>query len=225
MKLPGRVQVAGIIDQDEADLVVAAGCKILGFPLSLKDGREDLGVAEAAAIVRSLPESVHAVCITYLDQAQDILDLCKATGMQWVQLHGPIDPDQLKALKRRAPRLSIIKSLIVRGSGHEELLAEARAIETHVDAFITDTFDPATSRSGATGRLHDWEVSRRIVAGTRKPVILAGGLTPGNVEEAIMQVDPAAVDVHSGVEGKNGRKDAGLVGQFVRRADRALSPA
>jgi len=87
-----------------------------------------------------------------------------------------------------------------------------------VDAFITDTFDPATGASGATGKTHDWTVSRRLVERSPKPVILAGGLTPGNVRNAIRKVRPAGVDVHTGVEGSDGRKRRDLVRTFVAEA-------
>jgi phosphoribosylanthranilate isomerase len=63
-----------------------------------------------------------------------------------------------------------------------------------VDAFITDTFDPKTGASGATGKTHDWRVSRRLVELADRPIILAGGLTPENVKRAILEVRPAGVD-------------------------------
>jgi phosphoribosylanthranilate isomerase len=84
-----------------------------------------------------------------------------------------------------------------------------------VDAFITDTYDPTTGRSGATGKTHAWGVSRRLVELSPKPVILAGGLTPENVRAAVLAVRPAGVDVHTGVEGPDGRKAPRLVEHFV----------
>ena len=93
----------------------------------------------------------------------------------------------------------------------------------YVDAFITDTFDPVTGASGATGKTHDWEISRRIVEHSRHPVILAGGLTPENVGDAIRLVRPAGVDVHTGVEDDQGRKDRRRVEAFVTRARDAFA--
>lgn len=186
---------------------------MLGFPLGLKDGREDLSVAEAGRIVGTLPDDVAAVCITYLDRASDISDLCSKLGARWVQLHGRIDVAEAAQLRDSDPGLGIIKSLIVgRGS---ELLAELSAFEPHVDAFITDTYDPETGRQGATGMTHDWAVSRSVVRATERPVILAGGLNGENVAAAIAAVRPAAVDAHTGVEGPDGRKRGSLVGAFV----------
>ena len=87
-----------------------------------------------------------------------------------------------------------------------------------MDGFITDTYAPETGASGATGRTHDWAVSRRLVQLSPKPVILAGGLTPANVRQAIATVGPAGVDVHTGVEDASGRKDRGKVLAFVAAA-------
>jgi len=87
-----------------------------------------------------------------------------------------------------------------------------------VDAFLTDTFDPQSGRSGATGKIHDWEVSRRLAEISPRPLILAGGLNPGNVREAIRRVQPAGVDAHTGLEGPAGRKDAARVAAFVAEA-------
>ncbi|MFB3041350.1 MAG: phosphoribosylanthranilate isomerase, partial [Candidatus Poribacteria bacterium] len=99
-----------------------------------------------------------------------------------------------------------------------ELKSVSAELSPYVDAFITDTFDPSTGRSGATGKLHDWSISQRLVDISPKPVILAGGLTADNVREAILQVKPAGIDSHTGVEGLDGRKKPRLVRKFVAEA-------
>lgn len=95
-------------------------------------------------------------------------------------------------------------------------------LSPYVDAFITDTFDPDTGASGATGKTHDWEISRRLVELSPKPVILAGGLNPENVAEAIDFVNPAGVDSHTGVENESGRKDADKIRLFMKNSLRAF---
>jgi len=218
LKLPGRVQIAGVIDQAEAELIIEAGAEMLGFPLGLKDGREDLGVDEAAAIVREMSAKATPVCITYLETAGEIAALCGRLGARWVQLHGPVARAEIIKLKAQYPDLGLIKSLIVKPGTEAQLLRQIHDLESHVDAFITDTFDPESGRSGATGKTHNWEVSRKLVSSTEKPVILAGGLTPESVVEAIAAVRPAAVDAHTGVEGPDGRKNKDLLNDFVRHA-------
>jgi phosphoribosylanthranilate isomerase len=92
-----------------------------------------------------------------------------------------------------------------------------------VDAFITDTFDPVGGASGATGRTYDWQVCRRLVERSPRPVVLAGGLTADNVADAIREVGPAGVDGHTGVEDAAGRKCADKVRRFGDAARAAFA--
>ncbi len=82
---------------------------------------------------------------------------------------------------------------------------------------------PETGACGATGKTHNWDISRRLVPFSPKPVILAGGLNPDNVREAIQYIRPAGVDVHTGVESSNGRKAPHLVRKFVAEARDAFA--
>jgi phosphoribosylanthranilate isomerase len=88
-----------------------------------------------------------------------------------VQLHGEIAPAELHRLRVLVPRLWIIKSLIVRGDNSEALVDDVGRFAPVVDSFITDTFDPLSGARGATGKTHDWRVSRRLVEASLKPVI------------------------------------------------------
>ncbi len=225
MDVKGIVQVAGIADAGEARLLVEAGVDWIGIPLRLAVHREDIREEEAAEIIREIGNRVRWVCITYLNQAPEILDLLATLRTRSVQLHGDVDPGQIERLRSKAPDLFVIKSLVVRGGDVSELMPAAEACRPWVDAFITDTWDPDSGASGATGKCHDWAISRRLVESVRRPVILAGGLTPENVERAILQVQPAGVDVHTGVEGPDGRKSARKVRAFVYAARRAFEAA
>jgi phosphoribosylanthranilate isomerase len=216
------IQIAGVMDQVEADLLVRLGATHLGFPLRLPVHREDLSEAAAAAIIRRLPPSCPGVLITYLDQSGEVLEFCRQLGARHVQLHGPLSPDEAARLRERDPGLFVIKSLVVRSGNQARLEADVRALEPFVDAFITDTFDPGTGASGATGKTHDWSVSAALVGLSSRPVILAGGLRPENVCDAILRVCPAGVDAHTGVEGPDGRKDVALVRRFIEEARRGF---
>ncbi|MCX5841326.1 MAG: phosphoribosylanthranilate isomerase [Deltaproteobacteria bacterium] len=221
--LKGLIQIAGIGNREEALMLIAAGVRQLGFPLRLDVHREDLTEEETAAIIRSLPSSASAVLITYLSQADELITLCRKTGCRKIQLHGKISLSQLKKLRALDQDLLIIKSLIVRNQNLAELKTLMQSYTPDVDAFITDTFDPETGASGATGKAHDWEVSRKLVKMSARPVILAGGLNPANVRQAIFTVKPAGVDTHSGVERPDGKKDKELVETFVREATDAFA--
>ena len=217
------IQIAGVIDDAEARMLVECGADTLGFPLRLAVHREDLTEQEAARIVRRLRPPARGVLITYLDRAAEIAAFCRKLGTPLVQLHGDILPEELLRLKAIAPELCIIKSLIVREDNLSELEATIRDLGSCTDAFITDTFDPATGACGATGKTHDWEISRKIVELSPRPVILAGGLTPDNVRRAILEVKPDGVDVHTGVEDPSGRKDRELVETFVSEARKGFA--
>lgn len=212
------IHVAGVIDAEEAELLIACGVRFLGFPLVLGHHREDLGVDDAAAIVARFGNSATFFLITYLADAAAIDALCIRLNVGMVQLHTDVAVAELIALRKKAPHLRIIKSLVVRRDNANSLEREVERYAPHVDAFLTDTFDPETGASGATGKTHDWTVSRRLVDLSPKPVILAGGLTASNVREAITRVHPSGVDVHTGVEGDDGRKRRDLVTRFVSEA-------
>jgi phosphoribosylanthranilate isomerase len=214
----GLIHVAGIIDAAETAMLIDSGVRYLGFPLVLGYHREDIGAEDAAAVVARFGDRATFFLITYLDAAGEIVDLCRRLGVGMAQLHGNVSVDEVARLRRSAPGLRIIKSLVVRAGNPDALADAVQRYAPMVDAFITDTFDPETGASGATGRTHDWRVSRRLVECSPKPVILAGGLTPENVRDAIRTVRPAGVDVHTGIEGPDGRKRRDLVEAFVAEA-------
>lgn len=217
------IQVAGVIDGEEAAMLLEEGVDWLGFPFRLPVHKEDLSEEDAAAIIGSLPASARGVLITYLREAHRILELCERLGTTTVQLHGELPEDEVAALKTSRPGIYVVKSLVVRGDNRGVLREQMNRFAPHVDAFITDTYDPQTGACGATGRTHDWNISREIVENAGRPVMLAGGLHPANVRDAILRVGPAGVDVHTGVEGPDGRKERGLVQQFVAEAREAFS--
>ncbi|MGF4045394.1 phosphoribosylanthranilate isomerase [Paenarthrobacter nitroguajacolicus] len=212
------IQVAGIIDQAEADLLVGCGVDWLGFPLRLPSGMDDISESDAHSILRRLPADRAGVLVSYLTDADEIAKYCDWLGFSAVQLHGEVSVTEISKLRRLRPDLGVLKSLIVRESNIKELLTQVDATQEHVDMFITDTFHEATGARGATGRTHDWSVSAQLVARSERPLMLAGGLTPENVGDAIRAVQPAAVDAHTGLEGVNKRKDLDKVTRFVSEA-------
>jgi phosphoribosylanthranilate isomerase len=222
MDIKDFIQVAGVIDQAEAELLVKSGVRYLGFPLRLLVHREDLSEQAAAAIIRTLQPPIRGVLITYLNQASEIVEFCLSLGASVVQLHGDIETSELRSIKEQQPNLAIIKSLVIGLHPIEQLLELVRRTAPYVDAYMTDTFDPRTGASGATGKTHDWRVSRQFVQQSPHPVILAGGLHPGNVRDAILAVRPAGVDAHTGLGDVLGRKSEEKVKKFVSEARAAF---
>lgn len=202
-------------------MLVNSGVNWLGFPFVLPVHHEDLSRSEAAEIIRMLrtPRSeVFFVLITYLNSANEAIALAKELGVDCIQFHGDIGTAELHRLKQSAPEIYVIKSLVVAQNNLDQLKQQRNAYSPTVDAFITDTHDPVTGADGATGKTHDWSISAELVRLSPKPVILAGGLTPANVRDAILRVQPFGVDAHTGVEDSRGRKDPELVKAFVQNA-------
>jgi uncharacterized protein (DUF1015 family)/phosphoribosylanthranilate isomerase len=220
---PGVVQVAGIRDLEEARMLLEAGVPLLGFPLRLDFHDEDMPAEEVARIVGLLGLERRGVVVTYLTQPGEIVALLQQTGLRTVQLHGQVSPEALLELRKSEPRLFLIKSLIVRTNNFRELQEEISSLDKLVDAFLTDSFDPGTGASGATGRTHDWSISRRLAQSTSRPLILAGGLTPQNVFDAILSVEPFGVDAHTGLERPDGRKDREKVMAFLSQAKQGFT--
>lgn len=214
-----RVKICGIRDPETALAAVAAGADVLGFVFA--PGRRRIAPGEARAIVAALPPFVLTVGVFVdapLSEVLEIADLCR---LHAVQLHGRERPEYCRAVPR-----PVIKAFHLPPADEtlddEEAAARAEAILAAAErcgpcAVLLDTGTP--EHPGGTGRPGNWAVARLIAS--RRPVILAGGLNPDNVAEAVRQVRPCGVDVSSGVE-TDGRKDPEKILAFVARAKQAL---
>jgi phosphoribosylanthranilate isomerase len=221
--LDGIVQVAGVHDLAEAELLLAEGVDFVALPLRLPDGREDLPESEAKRIFQAIAGRAQRVLVTYLTDALALTGFADEMGCDWLQLHGEVSKETVAAVRAARPELGLVVSLAVASDDPNPVLVRARNLAPYVDAFLTDTLDPDTGRRGATGRTHPWSVDRALVDARLAPVILAGGLRPENVATAVTTVAPAAVDVHTGVEGPDGRKDPERLRRFLARAREALA--
>jgi len=217
------IQIAGIKDLDEARKLIKLGADQIGFPLRLTHNAEDLSDQEARSIIKKINKPDKFLLITYLTEPGEIIKLCKFLNIHKVQLHNHMTTHNLAKLKNQAPNIEIIKSLIIKAGNLPDIKKYINNSAQYIDYYITDTYDPDTGASGATGKTHDWEISRKIVEHSPKPVILAGGLTPKNVRQAILEVQPAGVDAHTGLEDSQGRKDYELVENFIREVRQAFA--
>lgn len=214
------IQIAGIRGREDLIALREAGIRYAGFPFVLDTHDEDITLSEAALLLRDFPE-IMPILITYSTKAGLILDMLEVLNSSIVQLHGEASLELIDELKMKKTELFVIKSIIISDNSLEDYEKFVISYESHADAFITDTYDATTGASGATGKTHDWAISRRIVTFSRKPVILAGGLTPENVAGAVARVKPFGIDSHTGVEGKEGFKSRHKVYAFAKNARRA----
>ncbi|MBI3944915.1 MAG: phosphoribosylanthranilate isomerase [Armatimonadetes bacterium] len=209
-----RIKVCGITRPGDAIGAVADGVDALGF-IFAESPRRITPEQAGAIITRAVPPLVSTVGV-FVDEAPEAVAVAARTaGLTAVQLHGAEPPEYLGRLRSLCPA-RIIKAFRIR--------SREDAIAVHVyrecaDAFLLDTF--VSGAAGGTGQTFDWELALTARA-FEVPLILAGGLNPENVAEAVRRVRPYAVDVSSGVEVSPGVKDAEKVRAFVaavREAD------
>jgi phosphoribosylanthranilate isomerase len=203
------VKICGITSPEDARAAVEAGADALGFVFWHMSTRK-LEVARAAAIARGLPPFVLRVGV-FVDASRDeMARIADDVGLDLLQLHGDEPPEAIAGLPRRA-----LKAVRV-GKGFAA--DEALRFVGKAAGLLVDTRLPGeTQMPGGTGVAFDWSLVQGLAA--RVPfLVLAGGLGPGNVAEAIRAVRPHAVDVSSGVEGLPGRKDPAKMKAFVDAA-------
>lgn len=176
----------------------------------------------AAEIASALEGRATPVVLTVWTDPAAIAELVAATRPAILHLCPPAyltSPAQVAALRERLPGVPVMQAVSVTGP---ESVAEARAYAEVADYLILDTADPRIAGVGASGATHDWRVSRAIVEAVRVPVVLAGGLGPDNVAEAIRMVQPWGVDslTHTStpLPGGGFRKDLDRVRAFVAAA-------
>lgn len=190
-----RVKICGITNWADARLSVDLGASALGFNFYPPSPRA-ISPAEAWRILRRLPPFVEAVGVFVNWPPAAVVALARALRLGAVQLHGDESPDDVAAL---AKSHRVIKAVQVRRRFRPAQLARYRG----ASAILLDGF--ARGLRGGTGRALDWKLARQARRYAR--IILAGGLTPENVAEAMRIAAPYAVDVASGVEARPGKKD------------------
>ncbi|HET6516532.1 MAG TPA: phosphoribosylanthranilate isomerase [Thermodesulfovibrionales bacterium] len=200
-----KVKICGITNIGDALVAVNYGADALGF-VFYKGSPRYISPEEARDIILQLPPFVTTVGV-FVDEELDVIErTVKHASLSLVQLHGS-EPLEMCAMAGRA-----IKAIRVRELSDLEPLKSCRP-----SAFLLDTYSP--EGYGGTGQTFNWDVA--VEAKQFGHVILAGGLTPDNVEKAIQWVRPYAVDVSSGVEAEKGKKDHRKLRRFIERAKSA----
>jgi len=189
-----RIKICGITNLEDALLAARLGAHALGFIFySLSPRKVEPEVARG--IIAQLPPLVLSVGVFVDEEAAVMRDLADRVGLDWLQLHGQESPDYCRSLGRR-----VIKGFRIKD---EASLASLADYQGAAQAFLLDTY--RSGQAGGTGETFDWQLACQ--AKKYGPIILAGGLTPENVAQAIKIAQPQAVDVASGVEAAPGKKD------------------
>lgn len=209
-----RVKICSITDPDDRDAAIAAGADALGFIVDVPvDTDRELSPERAAELIADVPPFVMTTLVTMPESADRARELLDRTGAAAIQIHNDLPPAEFRTLVE-ATDVSAIKRV---PADDPELAGE---YDTLADALLVDSVDE--SGAGGTGHTPDWAATRRLKDAVDSPVILAGGLDPENVAAAVRTVEPYAVDVSSGVEATEGRKDHAAVSAFIERATTAL---
>jgi len=215
-----RVKICGITNVDDALASARAGADALGLNFYPKSPRH-ITPEQARAIVEVLPRNVVKVGLFVNAPVDEVRDTFDRLGLNLIQLHGDEPPESLAELGDRP----VMRAFRLGSEGLPpvtEYLRHCRRLGclprlVLIDAHVKGAY-------GGTGQVADWPTVKRYpVDKDDPPLVLAGGLSPSNVAEAIRAVSPAAVDTASGVESAPGKKDPAAVEAFVRAARAALA--
>lgn len=204
-----RVKICGITNLKDALMAAEAGADALGI-VNIKDSKRYISLGKAKKIFGLLPPFISKIVVARPKCIKDVLEIEK-TGAGYIQLHGEESPEFVKTLRKES-RLGIIKAISV----DSNCLKKAERYFGVVEAVLLDT--KIGNFHGGTGKTHNWAMSRRVVRLLPIPVILAGGLSPKNIREAIKKVRPYAVDASSGIELRIRKKDKVKVKEFIKSA-------
>jgi phosphoribosylanthranilate isomerase len=202
--MPLKIKICGITNSEDARAAVEAGADALGFMFYERSPR-CVTLALAAEIIRELPPFVAKVGVFVDATAEKVHRAIEECRIDTAQFHGEESPEFCGQFG-----VKVIKAFRVRDRESLQALPSYRT-----DAWLLDSFVPG--QPGGTGARFNWDLAVEA-KGLGKPVILAGGLTPANVAEAVRRVAPFGVDVSSGVESVPGKKDRQKIEAFITAA-------
>lgn len=197
-----KVKICGITRLPDALAAVEAGADALGF-MFFEGSKRTIAPAAAVKIIRALPPFVAKVGVFVNASAETVRATVAECGLDTLQFHGEETPEFCHQF---AP-LKVVKAFRIQNAESLKPLPDYA-----VDAWLLDSY--VAGQRGGTGEKFNWDLACQAKE-LGRPVVLAGGLTPENVADAVQQVWPFGVDVSSGVESAPGQKDAGLVRRFV----------
>ncbi|WXG39618.1 MAG: phosphoribosylanthranilate isomerase [Candidatus Freyarchaeum deiterrae] len=206
-----RVKICGITSTKDLQIAVDAGADAVGFVVDVPQSPRNLSINKAKEIIKSAPIFVETVVVTVPKDLGHLEKIHKELNPSTIQIHGL--NQRYKEIRKSLPYIHLIGAI----QAEPQAANTAKEAANILDAILLDSL--VSGKYGGTGITHDWKLSKLVrEAIYPKPLILAGGLKPENVKEAIQLVKPYAVDVSSGVEAKPGVKDPKKVSEFIKNA-------
>ncbi len=203
------IKICGITNLEDALQACSLGVDALGFILA--PSPRQVSPDRVREIILHLPPSIHKVGVFVDEKIEEVRRIAYYCGLNILQLHGKEPPEYCREIA-----LPVIKAFRVRDARSLEAIEGYASATILLDAWWSD-------RAGGTGRTFPWEIAREIRP--KGDYILSGGLTPGNVGEAIHRLHPMGVDVGSGVEKRPGLKDIFKMTEFVKGVKKADAAA
>ncbi|MGR3218803.1 MAG: phosphoribosylanthranilate isomerase, partial [Candidatus Anammoxibacter sp.] len=201
-----RVKICGITNITDAENAVAFGADAIGFVFA--ESPRKISKEDASSIIKKLPPFITCVALFVNEDVDKVKDICEYCNIYTVQFHGNETQDYLDQF----PNVKIIKAIRVQNETDLLQLDNFRA-----DAYLIDSY--SKGKMGGTGTSFDWNIIKTNTYNKdftkSKRIIIAGGLNPENVNEAIKLTEPFGVDTSSGVESSPGVKDERLVLEFI----------
>ena len=215
------VQIYEAGSATEAEALIGAGVDHVGVLVGQGEFPREMPTAQAVSIFQRLPRGMTRLALSLSGDPSELERVVRETRANLLHVGAALErvsPADIKVLKRLFPETQIMRSIPVTG---EESVAWAQAYDRVADWLLLDSHRPGDTQIGALGVTHDWSVSARIVATVERPVVLAGGLGPHNVAEAIEAVRPYGVDSKTKTDREDGAgKDLARVKDFVQIAKR-----
>ena len=202
-----RAKICGITNVDDALSAVHSGCDAIGL-VFYEPSPRNIAIKDAIEICQALPAFVTVVGLFVNAQAREIENICREVPLSLLQFHGNESEAEC-----HAHHLPYIKAIRIQTS---QDVSDAETNYQTAQAILVDTYKKGIP--GGTGEQFDWSL---LPEKPKKPLILAGGLTPANVKQAIITVHPYAVDVSGGVESDKGIKNHEKVSLFLKEVSRA----
>ncbi len=207
-----RVKICGITRKEDLDAAVEAGADALGFVVGVASSPRNLSLTEAERLIRQVPPFIKSVLVTVPRSTDDFSEYEKLNP-DAIQIHGE-KLNAAETVRRKLVNTMLIGAVNAKVANDLDAISRAAKL---FDAVLLDSF--VEGRYGGTGVVHDWELSKRVKQAIQpKPLILAGGLNPENVAEAVRTVEPYGVDVSSGVEQQPGIKSHQKIVEFIKNA-------
>jgi len=217
-----RVKICGIKDIKDIKTIIKADADAAGFLVGQLHASPDFILPSTAnRLASKLPPYITPVIVTHLIMASQIFEVMTKTGVNTVQLHGGCPCSEVKILRDKAPLNS--KFILAVHIVNQQVRPEIEDFYPLIDAVLLDSYNKSTGQVGGTGQPHDWKQSAELLKQCPLPIILAGGLDPDNVIEAIQTVKPFAVDANSGLKNKQGGRDPVRCQTFVANARAAAA--